>query len=90
MGVLLDSKEHRCVSLVIVVTEVPMLDVILVAANLWLCPGDVYTDRQATGCKEVKESNEKEGFSRSQEAPEFGSSSNAASGQATCWPPHSS
>ena len=56
-----------------------MLDVILVAANLWLCPGDVYTDRQATGCKEVKESNEKEGFSRSQEAPEFGSSSNAAS-----------
>lgn len=55
-----------------------MLDVILVAASLWLCPGDVYTDRQAQGCKEVKESGEKEGFSRSQDAPEFGSSSNAA------------
>jgi hypothetical protein len=60
-----------------------MLDVILVAASLWLCPGDVYTDHPAQGCKEVKESGEKEGFSRSQEASEFGSNSNAATGQAT-------
>jgi hypothetical protein len=60
-----------------------MLDVILVAASLWLCPGDVYTDQQAQGCKEVKQSDEKEGFSRTPEAPEFGRSSKDAPVQTT-------
>ena len=60
-----------------------MFDVILMAANLWLCPGDVYTDHQVHGCKEIKESDEKEGFSKTPEAPEFGSSSDAAPVQTT-------
>src|SRR5262245_48769116 len=58
-----------------------MLDVILVAASLWLCPGDVYTDQKAPGCKELKESGEKEGFSRIPEAPEFGRDSKTAPGE---------
>lgn len=53
-----------------------MLDVILVAATLWLCPGGIYTDQPGKGCKEVQESESKEGFSRIPEAPGFDGSSN--------------
>lgn len=53
-----------------------MLDVILIAANLWLCPGGVYTDHPGQGCKEVQESDAKGGVSRIPEAPGFDGSSN--------------
>lgn len=47
-----------------------MLDIVLVAATLYVCPGDVFTNQPREGCRPVKES-EKEGFSRIPEAPEF-------------------
>ena len=47
-----------------------MLDVILVAAAMYVCPGDVYTDVARPGCTLLQESG-KEGFSTIPEAPEF-------------------
>lgn len=49
-----------------------MLDIIVVAAAMYVCPGDVYTDVPKAGCRPVVESN-KEGFSTIPEAPEFNS-----------------
>lgn len=48
-----------------------MIEVILVAANLWLCPGEVYTNQPGPGCKEFRDSDTKKGFSRIPEAPGF-------------------
>lgn len=49
-----------------------MLDILLVASVMYVCPGDVYTDVPKAGCKPVQESG-KEGFSTIPEAPEFNS-----------------
>lgn len=49
-----------------------MLDIIVVAAAMYVCPGDVYTDVPKAGCKPIQESSQ-EGFSTIPEAPEFGS-----------------
>ncbi len=40
-----------------------MLHLVIVAATLWLCPGEVYTNEQGEGCRPVQNSG-KEGFSR--------------------------
>jgi hypothetical protein len=45
-----------------------MLQLVIVAATLWLCPGEVYTNEQGEGCRPVQSSG-KEGFSRVPEAP---------------------
>ena len=56
-----------------------MLDIILVAAAMYVCPGDVYTDVPRPGCTPLQESG-KEGFSTIPEAPEFNGRSAAPSG----------
>jgi hypothetical protein len=53
-----------------------MLDAIVIAAALYVCPGDVYTDTPKAGCRPLQES-DKEGFSRVPESPEFNSKSTA-------------
>lgn len=53
-----------------------MLQTIVVAAVLYVCPGDVYSDTPGPGCKPLEQSN-KEGFSTIPEAPEFNSISPA-------------
>ena len=53
-----------------------LLDAILVATTLYVCPGDVYSDQPRAGCQPMQESN-KEGFSHVPEAPEFNSKSPA-------------
>ena len=53
-----------------------MLETIVVAAALFVCPGGVYTDTPRAGCHPLQEPN-KEGFSTTQEAPEFNSKSPA-------------
>ena len=53
-----------------------LLDAILVATALYVCPGDVYSDQPREGCQPLQESN-KEGFSKVPEAPEFNSKSPA-------------
>jgi hypothetical protein len=49
-----------------------LLGAILVAAALYVCPGDIYTDQPRQGCHPLQDSN-KEGFSKVPEAPEFDS-----------------
>ena len=49
-----------------------MLETIVIAAALYVCPGEVYTDTPRAGCQPLQESN-KEGFSTIPEAPEFNS-----------------
>ena len=49
-----------------------MLETIVVATALFVCPGGVYTDTPRAGCQPLEESN-KEGFSTIPEAPEFNS-----------------
>jgi hypothetical protein len=49
-----------------------MLEAIVIAAALYVCPGDVYSDTPRAGCQPLQESN-KEGFSTIQEAPELNS-----------------
>nr|MBI3614681.1 hypothetical protein [Nitrospirota bacterium] len=39
-----------------------MMSVVVLAATLWVCPGDVYSNEPKEGCKPFHESN-KEGFS---------------------------
>jgi len=39
-----------------------MLSVVVLAATLWVCPGNVYSNEPKEGCKPFNESN-KEGFS---------------------------
>ncbi|HSC56372.1 MAG TPA: hypothetical protein VLC51_04175, partial [Nitrospira sp.] len=53
-----------------------LLDAILVAGILYVCPGDVYSDQPRPGCRPMQETN-KEGFSKIPEAPEFNSNSPA-------------
>ena len=57
-----------------------MLDIILVAAAMYVCPGDVYTDVPRPGCRPLQESG-KEGFSTIPEAPEFDSKSSVSTGE---------
>lgn len=57
-----------------------MLDIILIAAAMYVCPGDVYTDVPQQGCRPLQESG-KEGFSSIPEAPEFDSKSSVSTGQ---------
>jgi hypothetical protein len=47
-----------------------MLDIILVAAAMYVCPGDVYTDVPRPGCRPLQESG-REGFSTIPEAPDW-------------------
>jgi hypothetical protein len=56
-----------------------MLDIILVAAAMYVCPGDVYTDAPRPGCRPLQESG-REGFSTIPEAPEFDSKSSVPTG----------
>jgi hypothetical protein len=56
-----------------------MLDIILVAAAMYVCPGDVYTDVPRPGCTAMQESG-KEGFSTIPEAPDFSSKSAVPAG----------
>ncbi len=56
-----------------------MLDVILVAAAMYVCPGDVYTDVPRPGCTPLQESG-KDSFSTIPEAPEFNGRSASPSG----------
>jgi len=49
-----------------------MLEIIVVAAALYVCPGDVYSDTPRAGCHPFQQSG-KEGLSTIQEAPEFNS-----------------
>ena len=53
-----------------------LLDAILVAATLYVCPGDVYSDQPREGCHPMQDSN-KEGVNQIPEAPEFNSKSPA-------------
>jgi hypothetical protein len=53
-----------------------MLDIIVAAAVLYVCPGDVYSDTPRAGCHPLEQS-DKEGFSTIPEAPEFNSKSPA-------------
>jgi hypothetical protein len=53
-----------------------MLETIAIAAALYVCPGEIYTDTPKAGCQPIQESN-KEGFSTIPEAPEFNSKSSA-------------
>jgi hypothetical protein len=58
-----------------------MLDILLVAAAMYVCPGDVYTDVPRAGCKPIQESG-KDGFSTIPEAPEFNSKAPVSTGEA--------
>lgn len=53
-----------------------LLDAILVATVLYICPGDVYSDQPREGCQPLPDSNQ-EGFSKIPEASEFNSKSPA-------------
>lgn len=57
-----------------------MLETIVVAAALYVCPGEVYTDTPRAGCQPLQESN-REGFSTIPESPEFTSKSSAPAGE---------
>ncbi len=46
-----------------------MVGMIVLAAALYVCPGDVYTDRPTEGCKPFQQSGQ-EGFSTITEVPE--------------------
>ncbi|WP_447987076.1 hypothetical protein [Nitrospira sp. Nam74] len=48
-----------------------MFELIVAAAALWVCPGELYTNEPTTGCRPLEESS-KEGFSRIPEATEEG------------------
>lgn len=54
-----------------------MLEIIVFAATLYVCPGNEYTDTPRTGCRPVQESG-KEGFSVIPQAPEFKSEAPSA------------
>ena len=58
-----------------------MLEMIVVAAALYVCPGEVYTDVPRAGCTPIQESGQ-ENFSTIPEAPEFNSKSPASTGDA--------
>ena len=54
------------------IMENPMLEAIVLAGTLFVCPGDVYSDTPRAGCHPLQDSS-KEGFSTVKEAPEFDS-----------------
>ena len=56
-----------------------LFEAILVAAWLYVCPGDIYTDQPRQGCHPLQDSS-KEGFSKVPEAPEFDSKFPAPAG----------
>jgi hypothetical protein len=58
-----------------------MLDIILVAAAMYVCPGEVYTDVPRAGCKPLQESGS-ESFSTIPEAPDFNSKTPVSAGEA--------
>jgi hypothetical protein len=58
-----------------------MLDIILVAAAMYVCPGEVYTDVPRPGCTPLQESG-KEGFSTIPEARDFNSKSPVSNSEA--------
>jgi hypothetical protein len=58
-----------------------MLDIILVAAAMYVCPGEVYTDVPRPGCTPLHESG-KESISTIPEAPEFNSKSTVSNSEA--------
>jgi hypothetical protein len=58
-----------------------MLDIILVAAAMYVCPGEVYTDVPRAGCKPLQESGN-ESFSTIPEAPDFNSKAPVSAGEA--------
>jgi hypothetical protein len=58
-----------------------MLDIILVAAAMYVCPGEVYTDVPRAGCKPLQESG-RESFSTIPEAPDSNSKAPAPAGEA--------
>jgi len=47
-----------------------MFSVVILAATLWVCPGNVFTSEPREGCKPF-EASEKEGFNVTPEAPGF-------------------
>lgn len=47
-----------------------MLGIVLVAATLWVCPGNVYSNEPREGCEPFHQSDQ-EGFSTIPEAPAF-------------------
>ena len=49
-----------------------LLEATLVAAALYVCPGDIYTDQPSQGCQ-LLENSSKGGVSRTPERPEFDS-----------------
>ena len=53
-----------------------MLDMIIIAAVMYVCPGEVYTDVPRAGCTPLHDSGQ-ESFSTIPEAPEFNSKSPA-------------
>jgi hypothetical protein len=68
----LDGKARARVGVSFRIMEEPMLETIVIAAALFVCPGDVYSDTPRAGCHPLEDSN-KEGFSTIKEAPEFNS-----------------
>jgi hypothetical protein len=59
-----------------------MLDIMLLAAAMYLCPGDVYTDVPRQGCTPLHETG-RESFSTIPEAPEFNSQFPASPGESS-------
>ena len=52
-----------------------MLNLVILATTLWVCPGDVYTDQPRAGCKPFQPS-EREGFGTVPTPPHEASPSN--------------
>lgn len=70
----LDGKSRARVEGSFQIMEDLMLETIVLAGALFVCPGDVYSDTPRAGCRPLQDSN-KEGFSTVKEAPEFDSKS---------------
>jgi hypothetical protein len=68
----LDGKARARVGESFRIMEDPMLETIVLAGALFVCPGDVYSDTPRAGCHPLQDSS-KEGFSTVKEAPEFDS-----------------
>jgi hypothetical protein len=53
-----------------------MLHLVILAATLWVCPGNVFSNEPREGCKPF-EASEKEGFNITPEAPGFSTNPHA-------------
>src|SRR5207249_6969574 len=53
-----------------------MLNLVILAATLWVCPGNVFSNEPREGCKPF-EASEKEGFNVTPESPGFNTNPNA-------------